>query len=65
MKASEDETRHGKPVAKLVPIDDEPPPARGSIAFHGEPVQQKLPNQSTACGHVEYFSTRGRRVMIA
>lgn len=49
MKASEDETRHGKPVAKLVPIDDEPPPARGSIAFHGEPVQQKLPNQSTAC----------------
>ncbi|MDQ3761530.1 MAG: type II toxin-antitoxin system Phd/YefM family antitoxin [Actinomycetota bacterium] len=26
-------TKHGKPVAKLVPINDEPPPTRGSVTL--------------------------------
>jgi prevent-host-death family protein len=26
-------TKHGKPVAKLVPIDDESPPTRGSVTL--------------------------------
>ncbi len=35
MNVSEDETEHGKPVAKLVPIEDEPAGLR-SIAFLSE-----------------------------
>ncbi len=29
-------TKHGKPVVRLVPIDDEPPPTRGSVTFLAE-----------------------------
>ncbi len=29
-------TKHGKPVAKLVPINDEPPPTRGSVTLLDE-----------------------------
>ena len=29
-------TKHGKPVARLVPIDDEQPPTRGSVTLLAE-----------------------------